>query len=223
MTMRRAARHAIRSALLGRGSSGACDLPMQFPQTEVAVWLHGLGEPRDVTTRHTVACPIPFTLAVGLEEDDLPPPNPLQRLMLQWVERAGSQRVLGAIEIEHQDVVATAGPQVRLYRATRCTNFCVNRLRRLTRALYIKGERRMNSNRLLPSVLDARCNEVFFTCPRAVVLVSVMQEGEGNIFPMNLMGQIGREHFAFALNSSKQAAPSVAALAQVALSTVPFG
>ena len=56
-----------------------------------------------------------------------------------------------------------------------------------------------------------------------MVLVSVTQGGGGNIFPMNLMGQIGREHFAFALNSRKQAAPGVAAVEQVALSTVPFG
>jgi flavin reductase (DIM6/NTAB) family NADH-FMN oxidoreductase RutF len=216
-------RQAIRSVLLGRGSRTACDLPLQFPQTEVAVWLHGLGEPRDVTMRHAVACPIPFILCVGFEDDDLPPPSPQQRLALKWVERAGNQRLLGTIEIEQEEIVASAGPQVRLYRATRCTNFCTNRLRRFTRALYVKGERWMNPGRLLPSVLDARCNEVVFTCPRPVVLVSLMQNGGGNIFPMQLMGQVGREHFAFALNSSKQAAPIVAALGQVALSTVPFG
>jgi flavin reductase (DIM6/NTAB) family NADH-FMN oxidoreductase RutF len=73
----------------------------------------------------------------------------------------------------------------------------------------------------MPSALGGCCNEVVFTCPRPVVLVSLLQaDGRGNIFPMNLMGQVGHDCFVFALNRDKQAAPAIIALGRVAISTV---
>ncbi len=62
---------------------------------------------------------------------------------------------------------------------------------------------------------------VFYICPRPVVLVSVKDGGMGNVFPMNLMGPIGKGYFAFALNSTRAAAPLVERTGRVALSSVP--
>ena len=61
-----------------------------------------------------------------------------------------------------------------------------------------------------------------FICPRPVALVSLLQGDRGSIFPMNLMGPVGEGHFAFALNSKKQAALLVQQLGKLAISNVPF-
>jgi flavin reductase (DIM6/NTAB) family NADH-FMN oxidoreductase RutF len=72
------------------------------------------------------------------------------------------------------------------------------------------------------SIRGARSMNVFFICPRPVVLVSVMHGDAGNIFPMNLFGGIGDGYFAFALNSMRNAAPLVERAGRVALSSIPF-
>jgi flavin reductase (DIM6/NTAB) family NADH-FMN oxidoreductase RutF len=69
--------------------------------------------------------------------------------------------------------------------------------------------------------LGTRSMMVFFICPRPVVLVSVMHGETGNIFPMNLMGPIGKDYMAFSLNSSRQAAPLVERAGCVVFSNVP--
>ena len=63
---------------------------------------------------------------------------------------------------------------------------------------------------------------VFFICPRPVVLVSVVHDGSGNVFPMNLMGPVGEGRFAFSLNSTRHAAPIVGRAGRLAISNVPF-
>jgi flavin reductase (DIM6/NTAB) family NADH-FMN oxidoreductase RutF len=72
------------------------------------------------------------------------------------------------------------------------------------------------------SLLAARSMNVFFMCPRPVVLVSVRHQEAGNLFPMNLFGPVGVGSFAFALNSTRKAAPLVERAGRVALSSVPF-
>ncbi len=61
-----------------------------------------------------------------------------------------------------------------------------------------------------------------FICPRPVVLVSAVSGNRSNIFPMNLLGSISDGYFAFALDSTRLAAPLVAAAGKVALSSIPL-
>jgi len=220
MSLRSKAHRIIRSLLLGQRT--VFDLPMHSPQTEIAVWLYGVGEPRDVTECHSVACPIPFMFCVASEVDSAAQAFG-QEASLRFVERAGAGRVLGVIEMCHERVLFTHGPQLHLYRATDCRNFCISPLRRWTRAVYLAGKRwgERRSARLQPSSLDDRCNEVAFICPRPVVLVSLSHGDEGNIFPMNLMGPASGEYFVFALNSNNQA-PRMIERGLLAISTVPF-
>jgi flavin reductase (DIM6/NTAB) family NADH-FMN oxidoreductase RutF len=63
---------------------------------------------------------------------------------------------------------------------------------------------------------------VFYTCPRPVVLVSVVTGNSGNIFPMNLMGALGNDYFAFALNAATPVSHLVEKVGHVALSSIPF-
>ncbi|HZD49296.1 MAG TPA: flavin reductase [Silvibacterium sp.] len=67
-----------------------------------------------------------------------------------------------------------------------------------------------------------RCNAVAFTCPRPVVLVSAIDEGRGNIFPMNLLGTLGDDYLGFALASSRTAASFASRVRRLALSNIPY-
>jgi flavin reductase (DIM6/NTAB) family NADH-FMN oxidoreductase RutF len=55
-----------------------------------------------------------------------------------------------------------------------------------------------------------------------VSLVSVVGKSGGNIFPMNLMGDLGNGYFAFALKDSRRAAHLVEDAGRLALSSVPI-
>jgi len=218
-------RCGLRTALLGPlVPSQAVDFPLNAPQTEVAVWLHGVGAPRDVTGCHSVACASPFMVCVGCEGPGPALPSHNHRASLTFSERGGEKRLLGEIKLQQQTVVPTSGPRLHLYRATGSTNFCLPRLRRWAHSLYAARTQRKDrgSGRMELSSLDSRCNEVIFSCPRPVVLASMFEGDRGNIFPMNLMGPVGREYFVFALNSKNHAAHLVGQIARLALSTVPF-
>ena len=110
--------------------SRAFDLPIQAPQCEVSVWLHGTGAPRDVTTCHSVACSVPFTLCIRGE--GRAPLN--RRAALRFHERGGEKRLLGVIELQHEAMIPTGGPALHLYKAVACTNLCLPRLRHWMRS-----------------------------------------------------------------------------------------
>jgi flavin reductase (DIM6/NTAB) family NADH-FMN oxidoreductase RutF len=52
--------------------------------------------------------------------------------------------------------------------------------------------------------------------------VSAVSGNRSNLFPMNLLGNVGDGYFAFALDSSRLAAPLVAAAGTIALSSIPM-
>jgi hypothetical protein len=64
---------------------------------------------------------------------------------------------------------------------------------------------------------------VGFICPRPVFLVSALSGNRSNMFPMNLLGSVSDGYFAFALDSTRLAAPLVARAGSVALSSIPHG
>ena len=62
---------------------------------------------------------------------------------------------------------------------------------------------------------------VSFICPRPVV-VSAISGDRSNMFPMNRRGSVSDGYFAFALDSTRRAAPLVARAGSVALSSIPI-
>ncbi len=72
------------------------------------------------------------------------------------------------------------------------------------------------------SFLERRAVMVMFIRPHPVVLVSLDNEAGGNIFPMNIMGNLDMDHVAFALKNSRLAARLVERSKSVALSDVPL-
>jgi flavin reductase (DIM6/NTAB) family NADH-FMN oxidoreductase RutF len=197
-----------------------CLVPMPDPQDEISVWLDGAGAPRDVTDTHLIACPLPFTIGLGMQDS----PGVSATLSLQFRERHGQRALLGEVFLRASSTVQTSGPTLRLFDALACRNYCLPWAR--LRAHYMRHsyvQWRGGGDPEVPmSSLARRSMIVFYICPRPVVLVSVMHGEEGNIFPMNLLGEIGKGYLAFALNSSRQAAPLVERAGRLVFSTVPY-
>jgi flavin reductase (DIM6/NTAB) family NADH-FMN oxidoreductase RutF len=63
---------------------------------------------------------------------------------------------------------------------------------------------------------------VMFIRPHPVSLVSLVGDAGGNIFPMNIMGDLGNGYIAFALKDSRRAAHLVEGTGRIAVSSVPI-
>ncbi len=143
---------------------------------------------------------------------------------MRFCERGGHGQLLGEIGLQLSTILPTEGPQLCLFKAMSCTNFCLPQSRLWAHYLYHAADRRKKrtAETVKVSPLDDRCNAVTFICPRPVVLVSLLDGDRGNIFPMNLMGSVGRDYLVFALNCKNQAAPLVEQIGQLAISSIPF-
>ncbi len=195
------------------------------PQGEIAVWLYGRGAPRDVTHLHSIACASPFTVCLPFDCIEV-----LEReyggdaAFLEVREQAGAQRLLGKIGLRYSASVSAGRSCLGLFRARSCVNYCLPKVhfwgRYLQQAYWRWRDKKVPNVRM--SATDDHAMMVMFICPRPVVLVTTMEEGGGNLFPMNLMGHLGDGYFSLALNSERQASQCVKRSGRVVLSSIPF-
>jgi len=205
-------------------------LPQEFflgladPQTEIAVWLHGLGSPLDVTHRHSMACAAPFTICIAFDGGQNPNEKDLKRLTLKFCERNGQKRVLGEIGLKLTTIILEVGVALALFEARSSINYCLPKVRLWAHYLFhaYSQLRKVDTSGMKMSFLERRAAMVMFIRPHPVVLLSLCGETGGNIFPMNLMGDLGNGYFAFALKDSRRAAHLVERTGRIALSSVPL-
>lgn len=208
---------------------GPSDFPQQCvvgltePQSEIAVWLSGLGASRDVTSSHLMACGAPFVIGIGFEGKESTLAMGESRLSLRFQERGGDQLLLGEIGLQYKSTLAVGTQQLCLFQITNYRNFCLSKPRLWARYLqYARMQKGTHHCDVPITTREVHAMIVFYICPRPVVLVSVEEGDKRNMFPMNLMGSIGNNYFAFALNSSRAVAPLVKSAGRVALSSVPL-
>lgn len=213
--------------LLKRALLGSTEIVQKFhmslrdPQSEVDVWLHGWGDLIDVTHGHLMACAAPLTIAIGLAPGRRKTAASYPRLSLRFHEHAGEQRLLGKIGL-HLDSSFRAGAQeIFLFRATDYSNHCLPWLPLHIHQLLQERARRQSKDEVRIARGDNFAMTVFYICPRPIGLVTVGDLNGGNLFPMNLMGSVGGDYFAFALNTNR-AAPLVERARSIVLSTVPL-
>jgi flavin reductase (DIM6/NTAB) family NADH-FMN oxidoreductase RutF len=205
-------------------------LPQEFflgladPQTEITVWLYGMGHPLDVTCHHSMACAAPFTICIAFVEGQSPSDEELERLTLKFCERNGQKRVLGEIGLRLTSVSQEAGLLLSLFEARSSVNYCLPTIRLWAHYLFhaYSRLRRVDTSDVKMSFLERRAAMVMFIRPHPVSLVSLASETGGNIFPMNLMGDLGGGYFGFALKDSRRAAHLVEHTRRIALSSVPL-
>jgi len=196
------------------------------PQAEISVWLHGMGTPLDVTRRHSMACADPFTVCIAFDEGRGPSEKELNRLSMKFCERDGRKRVLGEISLNLKSatVIPAFGTDLILFEARSSKNYCLPKIHIL--AHYLRHRyllwRKVDIAGIKMSFLERRAVMVMFIRPHPVVLLSLYGEAGGNIFPMNIMGDLDNGYFAFALKESRLAAHLVERAGRVALSSVPL-
>lgn len=222
--MIRPAIKAIKQLALGDADlPQQCTIGMPDPQAEVGIWLEQSGHEVDVTNNHVVACAFPFTVGIELNGEGSTRAPGIHFLKIR--ERHGDRNLLAHVQLRKSGAVTANGRELSLFHVQSCNHYCLPRPRLWAYELYQSFiRRRSDKNPEIPmSMRAARAMNVFFICPRPVVLVSVEHGENGNIFPMNLFGAIGDGYFAFALNSARRAAPLVERAGRVALSSIPIG
>jgi flavin reductase (DIM6/NTAB) family NADH-FMN oxidoreductase RutF len=222
MTLKHRVAVAAKRIVLGKlNQPQQCNVGIHDPQPEIRVWLHGMGAPRDVTFTHSIACASPFTICIGGGPWPLDR-TPGQRLTLQFRERDDEKRLLAELSLRDTATILTNGPELHLFQVESCKNYCLPKGRLWAHYLHLAYQQSRSSSHIRMSACEAHAMIAAFICPRPVVLVSAVAGNRSNIFPMNLLGHLGDGYFAFALDSTRLAAPLVADAGSVALSSIPM-
>jgi flavin reductase (DIM6/NTAB) family NADH-FMN oxidoreductase RutF len=222
MTVKHSIAVAGRRLVLGKTNQPQqCTVGIPDPQAEVSVWLRGIGVPRDVTFAHSIACAAPFTICIA--GGDWPRDQDGEgRLALEFREHQGEKRLLAEVGLRPTATILTAGPALRLFRVVSCRNYCLPRGRLWAHYVHHAYLRWRSTSHIRLSACEDHAMIAAFICPRPVVLVSAVSGNRSNIFPMNLLGSLSGGYFAFALDSTRLAAPLVEAAGTVALSSIPL-
>jgi hypothetical protein len=173
-----------------------------------------------------MACTDPFMVCIAFDEGQGPREKEHHRLSLKFCERAGQQRVLGEINLKPNSATAipASGTELILFEAGSAKNYCLPKVHIL--AHYLRHRyllwRKVDIAGIKMTFLERRAVMVMFIRPHPVVLLSLSGEAGGNIFPMNIMGDLDNGYFAFALKDSRVAAHLVEGARRVALSSVPL-
>ena len=203
-----------------------CPIGLQDPQSEVSVWLNGLGAPRDVTHTHVMAAARPLTFGVGIADEFDPAVSRRSRVSLEFRERSGEKQLLGKIGLRWKEAIRIGGEHLHLFETSSCGNYCLPRVQLWARYAHLayriwRAQRQSGPSRI-PIAPRELCRVfVFYICPRPVVLVSVRDGNLVNIFPMDLLGPIGTHHFSLALHSTSAGVPLMERSRRIVLSSVP--
>lgn len=221
--MVRKARRLLKNALLGpAGALQKCHLGLCNPQNEVEVWLEGRRHRINVTGCHLMACGAPLLIGIGLNQLERGSAVVSERPRLCFYRRTGEPRRLGEICLELQSDLCFGDRVLSLFRTAGSTNLSLPWLQVLAHSMVHERARRQSKDFDVPITgSDTRAMAVFYLCPRPIALVTVGNQQDGNLFPMNLMGPLGGDFFAFALNSSRAAAPRVEQARRIVMTAVP--
>ncbi|WP_266171409.1 flavin reductase [Dyella subtropica] len=184
------------------------------PQQLVNATLRWDGTSADVTADHTVASLKPLQIATSLDAG--------QRPVLEYRDNA-TGRLLGVLRLAQTASVATENASLALYHVAAGEHHCLGWPRRPWNAWL--QNRLMLKNRSPHFAMEpAEVQQLMtaYLCVRPVVLVSVDAPGHRNIFPMDLIGPLGRSgFFSLALRSTNVSVPAMREVRRVALSNIP--
>jgi hypothetical protein len=227
-TKRRRGREIIKRLALGQAAfPNQCAVGLSAPQSEISVWLHGIGAPRDVTSTNVIAGTTPLVIGIGGDSGENLSVATHHRPVLVFREQNADQRILGEISLKWMDTLSVGTAQLHLFRALHSANYCLPKPRQWARHLYHEYQRwrsgsRSTSSDIRVSQRELHCLFTFYICPRPVVLVSVMDRGTGNIFPMDLIGSFADGYFSLALHATSRPALLMVNSRRIALSDIPI-
>lgn len=217
--------HSLKRIVYGDSS-----IPQEFtialkqPQAEIAVYFECCGTSVDVTDRHTMACCAPFIIAVSIDSALGSVALKAGEASLLFRQRMYPHRVLGVIRLAPGENVALDHSTLILFKVVGSTNYCLPKLRLWAHYLpeAVSNWRKLATFDVKMTHREIRASQVAFIRPHPLMLGSLNDRAGGNIFPMNLMGDLGNGQFAFALKDSRRAAHLVERTGCLALSNVPL-
>jgi hypothetical protein len=194
------------------------------PQTEIAVWLCGMGAVREVTSRYTTACCGPLVICISFDKGEDLSTVHSRDLSLQFLANTDQKRLLGTIRLAFFKIIPLDTVDLALFIVTESKNYCLpNRLLWAHYAMQAYGQLRMiQKSENYMTLLEQRAAFVTFIRPHPIALVSLSGPAGANIFPMNLMGDLGHGYFGFALTMKRLARKLVERHRRIALSNVPI-
>jgi hypothetical protein len=209
---------------------GDTSLPQEFttgledPSGEISVWLHGMGAPRDVTLRHTTACTAPLTICIACDQGQIFVQPDRRKVSLTYCAGGNPQQILGRIRLSFNEVISIGDSNFILFRVTGSANYCLPRVRLWAHFLLeaYSQFRRNDPPDIRMTLVERRAAWVTFIRPHPVCLVSVGDESSGNIFPMNLMGDLGNGRVGFGLRELRVASRLVEEAGCLAVSSIPL-
>jgi hypothetical protein len=227
MSVIKQAKELLKDVLLGkirppqrffRGQDGT--------QNEIAVWLHGAGAPIDVMNRHSLACARPLTICVAFENGTVMEERNLEGLSLRFCEKEGARRLLGRIGLKYNGLsIQTTGPVLYFFGVTSARSYClpfVHLWMFYLQVAYRNWRHPLPPNTITLSFMEARAMDVLFICPRPIGLASAEENSRGNMFPLNVMGQLDEGYFGFGLKDARSPSHLVDRTRRIALSTIPM-
>src|ERR1700728_1773102 len=203
---------------------GEFTIGLRLPQSEIKVSLEGFGEPLDVTFRHTVACCAPFLVGVFLDCSHSASAIKSRKVVLRFSESTPPRRLLGELYLKPAKSIPLGESHVMLFRLVGSRNHCLSSVRQWAHYLpsAFSNWRKLESFDVKMTAREMRASYVGFIRPHPIVLGSIQSSAGGNIFPMNLMGELGNRYFAFALKGSRKPSRLVANLKHIAISNIPL-
>lgn len=185
------------------------------PQQVVIATLRWDDESVDVTADHTVASLNPLVIATSVDAGQHP--------VIEYNDSA-TGRLLGVLHLTREASVLAENTSLALYRVATGEHRCLAWPRRswnawLQNRQMLKNRSSQHFNMEIAAVQQLM---IAYLCPRPVVLVSISAPDHQNIFPMDLIGPLGRSgFFSLALRSTNVSAPLMRDVRRVALSNIP--
>jgi flavin reductase (DIM6/NTAB) family NADH-FMN oxidoreductase RutF len=224
MSLKKSLRRFLKNAVFGGDR-----LPTRFflsqiePQQEVAVWLLGAGAPIDITRRHCQASGLPLTICIAFTSGRAPAESQRSQLKLRLCETHGEKRILSELRLEYRERLERGESEFLFFRCERSANFCLSRLRFWSHSLWHIYTESKKPKKIEVPASQRLAMAALFCCPRPVSLVSVAdQDGNGNIYPLNVMGNLGQGFFGFCLKHNYLPEKFVQQTMRVVLSSVPM-
>ena len=185
-------------------------------QSLIDVCLDAAGREQDVTDRQVVLSLAPLVIAVAHS-----PAHAAPRARLQFRDRERGIE-LGTLELRPAGQIASAEFSLDCYAVEQSSHHCLPApLRAWQRWLQQRRPREQRGGFSMDA-LDVQHLLVFYICPRPVVLVSVDDGENQNLFPMDLVGPMGEEHFTLALRNTSPSVETMCKGGRVVLADVPL-
>jgi hypothetical protein len=199
-------------------------IALPYPQSEIAVWLCGMGAIREVTNRYTTACCGPLVICISFDKGEDLSRIDSPDLSLQFLARTDQKQLLGTIRLSFFKIIPLDTVDLALFTVAGSKNYCLpSRLLWTHYAIQAYGQLRMiQKSDDYMTLVEQRAAFVSFIRPHPISLVSLSGPAGANIFPMNLMGDLGHGYFGFALTTKRLAGKLVERTRRIALSNVPI-